>query len=195
VKMVHKEGAEIKHQSVSRYIRGKCQQFQRTCILGGKVAKLVIDPMSGMNVVSKEAVRKLGLETKRHPSPYQLEWLMKGNEVRVSKYCQVPFSIGTKYVDHVWCDVVDMTTCHLLLGKPWQDNKSTIHDETKNMYSFMLGKTRLMLLHNPWVEPKPSQGDSQSFVAKQVLMDKESDIKGVAPRPIKKLLERFVDVV
>ena len=59
----------------------------------------------------------------------------------------------------------------------------------------MLGKTRLMLLHNPWVEPKPSQGDSQSFVAKQVLTDKESDIKGVVPRPIKKLLERFVDVV
>jgi hypothetical protein len=90
-KMVPKEGAEIKHQSVSRYIGGTCQQFQRTCILGGKVAKLIIDPRSGMNIVLEEAVRKLGLETKRHPTPYQLEWLTKENEVRVSKYCQVPF--------------------------------------------------------------------------------------------------------
>jgi hypothetical protein len=55
------------------------------------VAKLVIDPMSGMNVVSEEEVWKLGLETKRHPTPYQLEWLTKGNKVGVSKYCQVPF--------------------------------------------------------------------------------------------------------
>jgi hypothetical protein len=194
-KMVSKEGAEIKHQSVSRYIRGTCQQFQRTCILGGKVAKLVINPMSGMNVVSEEAVRKLGLKTKRHLTPYQLEWLTKGNEVRVSKYCQVPFSIGTKYVDHVWCDVVDMTTCQLLLGKPWQNDKTAIYDETKDTYSFMLGKTKLMLLHSLWAELKPSQRDSQSFVAKQELTDKESDIKGVVPGPIKKLLEKFVDVV
>jgi hypothetical protein len=144
--MVPKEGVEIKHQSVSRYIRGTCQQFQRTCILGGKVAKLIIDPRSGMNIVSEEAVRKLGLETKRHPTPYQLEWLTKGNEVRVSKYFQVPFSIGGKYMDRVWCDVVGMTMCHLLLGKLWQDDKAAVYDETKNTYSFMLGKTKLTLL-------------------------------------------------
>jgi hypothetical protein len=114
--------------------------------LGGKVANLVIDPMSGINVISEEVVRKLGLETKRHPNSYQLEWLMTRNEVRVSKYCQVPFSIGTKYMEQVWCDVVDMTMCHLLLGKPWQDDKAPIYDETKNMYNFMLGKTKLTLL-------------------------------------------------
>jgi hypothetical protein len=158
-KMVPKEGVEIKHQSVSRYIGGTCQQFQRTCILGGKVAKLIIDPRSGMNIVSEEAVRKLGLETKSHPSPYQLEWLTKGNEVRVSKYCQVPFSIGAKYMDHVWCDVVDMTMCHLLLGKPWQGDKTAVYNETKNTYSFLLGKTKLTLLQSPWPEPQPSQGN------------------------------------
>jgi hypothetical protein len=91
----------------------------------------------------------------------------------------VPFSIGYKYVDHVWCDVVNMATCHLLLVKPWQNDKATIYDETKNTYSFMLGKTRLTLLHSPWVEPKPSQGDGQSIVANQELTDKESGIKGV----------------
>jgi hypothetical protein len=50
---------------------------------------------------------------------------------------------------------------------------------SKKMYSFILGKTRLTLLHRPWAKPKPSQGDGQSVVAKQELTDKESGIKGV----------------
>jgi hypothetical protein len=163
--------------------------------LGGKVAKLIIDPKSGMNIFSEEVVRKLGLETKRHPTLYQLEWLMKGNEVRVSKYCQVPFSIRGKYVDHEWCDVVDMTMCHLLLGKSWQDDKTAVYDETKNTNSFLLGKTKLMLLQSPWPKPQPSQGDGQTVVAKQELTSKEGDINGVVPELIKKPLKRFVDVI
>jgi hypothetical protein len=161
--------------------------------LGGKVAKLIIDPRSGMNIILEEAVRKLGLETKRYPTPYQLEWLTKGNEV-ISKYCQVPFSIGGKYVDRVWCDVVDMTMCHLLLGKSWQDDKATVYDETKNTYNFMLGKTKLTLLQSPWPKPQPSQRDGQTVVAKQELTNKESDINGVLPGLINKPLKRFVDV-
>jgi hypothetical protein len=86
-----------------------------------------------------------------------------------------------------------MDTCHLLLGKPWQDDKIAIYDETKNMYSFMLGKTRLTLLHNTWAEPKSSQGNGQSVVAKQELTDKEGGINGVVP--IKEQLGRFVDVI
>jgi hypothetical protein len=95
-----------------------------------------------------------------------LEWLTKGNEVTVSKHCLVSFSIGAKHKDNVWCDVVDMETCHLLLGKPWKYDKAAIHDETKNTYNLMLGKTRLMLLHSLWAKPKLSQGDSQFVVAK-----------------------------
>ena len=59
----------------------------------------------------------------------------------------------------------------------------------------MLGKTRLTLLQSPWAEPKPSQGDGQSIVAKQELTDKENNIKGMVPGLIKEQLGRFVDVV
>jgi hypothetical protein len=107
----------------------------------------------------------------------------------------VSFSIGAKYRDNVWCDVVDMETCHLLLGKPWKYDKAAIHDETKNTYSFMLGKTRLTLLHSPWVGAKTFTRDGQSVVAKQELTDKESGIKGVVLGLIKEQLGRFVDVV
>jgi hypothetical protein len=59
----------------------------------------------------------------------------------------------------------------------------------------MLGKTKLTLLQSPWPKPQPSQGDSQTVVAKQELTSKEGDINGVVPEPIKKPLKRFVDVV
>lgn len=49
-----------------------CNIFQSTCTIGGKVCRLVIDSESCENVVSEEAMQKLGLETEKHPSPYCL---------------------------------------------------------------------------------------------------------------------------
>lgn len=69
----------------------RCNIFQSTCTMGGKVSRLVIDSRSCENMVSEEAVQKLGLEMEKHPSPYQLKWLKKGNKVTVSKRCLVSF--------------------------------------------------------------------------------------------------------
>jgi hypothetical protein len=160
----------------------------------GKVVKLVIDPRSCNNVVSDEAVRKLRLNTKRHPTPYRLKWLMKANEVTVSKRCLVSFSIGNKYMDTVWCDVVDMDMCQLLLGRPWQHDKAATNDEENNTYSFMVDKVKFTLLPNQEPGPEPSQGDGQSFVAKQELTGKESSVKGMVPGLVKELLEGFSNV-
>lgn len=71
-------------------------------------------------MVAEEVVEKLKLETRPHLNPYQLSWLKKGSEVKVSKRCLVHFSIASKYKDKVWYVVVTMDACHLLLGKPWQ---------------------------------------------------------------------------
>jgi hypothetical protein len=89
--MVPKEGRRSSINWCLDTLEVCADNFRRTCILDGKVAKLIIDPRSGMNIVSEEVVRKLGLETKRHLTPYQLEWLTKRNEVRVSKYLPSAF--------------------------------------------------------------------------------------------------------
>ncbi|XP_058184843.1 uncharacterized protein LOC131302299 [Rhododendron vialii] len=94
--------------------------FQSTCTIGGKVCRLVIDSGSCENVIAEEAVKKLALSTEKHPNPYKLSWLQKGKEVTVSERCLVSFSIGSHYKDKVWCDVVRMDACHILLGRPWQ---------------------------------------------------------------------------
>lgn len=45
--------------------------FQSTCTIGGKVCKLVTDWECCENVVFKEVVQKVGLETEKHPSLYR----------------------------------------------------------------------------------------------------------------------------
>jgi len=69
-------------------------------------------------VVSQEVVDKLKLITQDHPHPYKLSRFKKGNEVKITKRCLVPFSISKKYFDEVWYDVVPMDACHILFGRP-----------------------------------------------------------------------------
>ncbi|GJY32427.1 RNA-directed DNA polymerase [Tanacetum coccineum] len=44
--------------------------------------------------------------------------------------------VKNKYQDEVWCDVVPMDACHLLLGRPWQFDRWTIHDGWRKTSSF-----------------------------------------------------------
>ncbi|GJW99531.1 putative reverse transcriptase domain, zinc finger, CCHC-type, aspartic peptidase domain protein [Tanacetum coccineum] len=110
--------------------------FHTWCTSHGKVCDVIIDSGSCKNVVSETMVKKLSLKTEKHPHPYKLSWLQKGKSVHVDQRCMVHFSIRDKYRDEVWCDVVPMDACHLLLGRPWQFDRRTIHDGKRNMYSF-----------------------------------------------------------
>ena len=92
--------------------------FQSTCTIQGKVFRFVIDAGSCENIVSTKAEEKLGVKTESHPKPYKLARLKKGGEVMVYKRALISFSIGAKYKDKAWCDVVTMDACHLLLGRP-----------------------------------------------------------------------------
>ncbi|XP_024010454.1 uncharacterized protein LOC112085470 [Eutrema salsugineum] len=105
--------------------------FHTRCSIGNKVCSLIIDGGSCTNVASKYLVDKLGLEKTKHPSPYRLKWLNDTMEVRIAEQVVVPFSIG-KYRDQVTCDVVPMQAGHLLLGRPWQFDKETMHNDRTN---------------------------------------------------------------
>ena len=66
--------------------------------------------------------------------------------MKVSRRACVTFSIRKKYKDEIWCDVVDMDVCHLLLGRPWQFDRAVQHDGWTNCYSFMFNGTRITLV-------------------------------------------------
>ncbi|XP_016489856.2 uncharacterized protein LOC107809704 [Nicotiana tabacum] len=91
-------------------------------------------------------VNKLGFKTEPLQKPYRMRWLDEGRNVQVNKRCLIPFSIGKNYQDKVWCDVMPMDACHLLLGRPWEYGRRAIHDGFKNTYSFVKDGKKIKLL-------------------------------------------------
>ena len=49
--------------------------FQSRCKVKGQVCIFIIDGGSCNNIVSAVLVEKLGLQTRRHPHPYHMQWL------------------------------------------------------------------------------------------------------------------------
>ena len=54
-------------------------------------------------------------------------------------------SIGKKYVDEIWSDVLLMDTCHVLLGRPWLFDPRVMYDGYKNTYSFTHNDKKITL--------------------------------------------------
>jgi hypothetical protein len=123
--------------------------FHTRCTVAGKVCDVIIDSGSCENVVSNYMVDKLKLPTESHPHSYNLQWFNDGSEVKVTKRCLVTFSIGEKYKDQVWCDVVPMDACHLLLGRPWQYDRRVHQDCYANTYSFFKDGIKIKLTPLP----------------------------------------------
>nr|GEY11136.1 hypothetical protein [Tanacetum cinerariifolium] len=78
----------------------------------------------------------LSAQLRNHPDPYQLTWLKKGNLIKVTHRCPVHFSIGNKYKDELWCEVIPMDACHILLGRPWLYDRRVKHYGYRNTYTF-----------------------------------------------------------
>jgi hypothetical protein len=53
--------------------------FRKTYKTKDRVCKVIIDSGSNDNLVSKEMVDKLELETTGHLNPYKVSWLQKGH--------------------------------------------------------------------------------------------------------------------
>ena len=61
---------------------------------------------------------------------------------RINTWCKC--QIGA-YEDIVDCDVVPMSVCHLLLGRPWQYDKGAMNDGRTNYYSFKSNNKNFVL--------------------------------------------------
>ncbi|XP_039118850.1 uncharacterized protein LOC120254982 [Dioscorea cayenensis subsp. rotundata] len=123
-------------------------------------------------------VDKLLLKIKDLQHPYGLTWLEKNKEIKVSKRCLVQFSIGGKYKEKVMCDVVPMDACHLLLGRPWQYDRKTMHDGYKNIYSFDKDDVKIVLAPTRLdVSPKPSKWMKNALLSKSKILRELQHIK------------------
>ncbi|XP_074299023.1 uncharacterized protein LOC141630031 [Silene latifolia] len=96
------------------------------------------------NVVARDLVDELKLQTKDRVKPYKLHWLNGENGIQVKKQALVSLSLGP-YLDEVWCDIIPMNACHILLGRPWQFDRKVEHDGRANVYSVVKGNVRYNL--------------------------------------------------
>ncbi|CAL1405734.1 unnamed protein product [Linum trigynum] len=71
--------------------------FHTRCLMDGNLFHVVIDGGSCTNLVSLDAVKKLGLSTIKHPHPYNLYWLNDYGAINVNKKAKVLFHIGDAY--------------------------------------------------------------------------------------------------
>jgi hypothetical protein len=109
----------------------------------------------------------------------------------------------------MWCDIVAMDACHLLLGRLWQNDRSAHYNGRKNTYSFMIGIVKITLLRSLGNGPKSTKdvGHSQSLLVKRefiaemlsskvvyLLLNKESSKGEESPKEAKGLVEEFEDV-
>ncbi|KAK1648811.1 hypothetical protein QYE76_066616 [Lolium multiflorum] len=113
----------------------RCNIFQTRAGISGKSIKVIIDGGSCHNLASTELCEKLNLTLRKHPHPYHVQWLSDKGNVKIQHTVTVNFKIGP-YEDTIECDVVPMTVCHMLLGRPWQFDKKAIHDGYSNAYTF-----------------------------------------------------------
>lgn len=67
--------------------------------------------------MSQAMVSKLGLKIKKHLLSYSIGWIKRGVKSKVTRICRFPFSIGKHYLDEIVCYVVEMDTCHMILGR------------------------------------------------------------------------------
>ena len=118
--------------------------FHTRCKISENVCSLIIDSGSCCNCCSARMVDKLKLELLPHPKPYKLHWINDGGDINVKNQVKVKFFVGN-YIDNVLCDVVPMEACHVLLRRPWQFDKQTIHDGLTNEINFTHNHKKFVL--------------------------------------------------
>ncbi len=137
---------QVKLDDTSREQRANL--FHTRGLAKGMPFSIIIDSGSCSDVVSTLLVHSLGLPTKRHPTPYHLNWFNDGSFVKVQNQVDLTFQIGD-YEDTITCDVTPMQACHLLLGRPWQFDRKALHDGFKNSYKFSMNDRKFLLLPLP----------------------------------------------
>lgn len=110
--------------------------FEFKGIILEKVCDFIIDSGSTKNLISWKLVRELGLQTEPHFRPYRVGWIKNGLETRIERVCKIPVAFGKVYCDVLVYEVIDMDSCHVLLGRPRQYDVDALFRGRANTHEF-----------------------------------------------------------
>lgn len=89
---------------------------------------------SQANLISKELVDRLKLETYSHLSLYSLGLVNKGLGIKVTKQCKIIFDIDKKIIDEVIVDVIPLDLYGVVFGSPYMYVRDVIFIRKANQY-------------------------------------------------------------
>ncbi|XP_017978327.1 PREDICTED: uncharacterized protein LOC108662455 [Theobroma cacao] len=115
----------------------------------------------------------------------------------------------SKYKDEVWCDVIPIDSCHLLLGCSWQYDRRAYHDVYKNSYSFIKDGVKIMLTPLKLKDrPKRQEEDKalitmsglnkanrESSLLYLLLVCEKNEVSSPLSQDVKPIIKEFCDVV
>jgi hypothetical protein len=109
---------------------------------------LCFDSGSQANLIEEDLVNKLGLEVYNHPSPYPFDWVKKDAKIKVTKQCDIKFSISVYFTDEVELDVVPLDVCGVVFGSPYMYMSDEIFMHRANQYQMIKdGKSYIINAH------------------------------------------------
>ena len=94
----------------------------------------LFDSGSQANLISKDLVKKLNLETVTHPRPYHLGWICKNENLQVTRKCILRFAINSNFLDEVELDVVPLEISGIVLGSPYLYDRRVVFHRHENKY-------------------------------------------------------------
>ena len=106
-----------------------------------------------------------------------VQWLSDKGEMKVSHMVRVNFEIGP-YMDSIEFDVVPMTVCHLLLGRPWLYDSSVQHNGWANTYHLEF-KGKMINLHPMTPQQIVNESRQKTEVHIEPSLVRESDFDDV----------------
>jgi hypothetical protein len=108
----------------------------------------LFDMGSQANLVSKDIVKKLDLETTPHPKPYPLGWICHNVKFHVTRRCKLRFSIIANYIDEVDLDFIPLDICGIVFGSPYlYDSRSIFHRHENKYHLFKNGVVYIVRAH------------------------------------------------
>ena len=126
--------------------------FHTRCTINGRVCYLIVDGGRCTNVASTTLVTELNLKAEPHLEPYSIQWLNQGKGLQAFHRCLVSFSIGKRYHDELWCDIIPLYACHILFGRPCLYDRKVMHDGVLDIYT--LHKDDLKIIVAPLAAQK-----------------------------------------
>jgi len=146
--------------------------------------------------------------SEKHPSPYRISWVNENNLVSVKHRCLVQFSLGQEYVDEAWCNIIPMTICHILLGRPWLYDRKVSYNSYTNTYSFQYNGKKLVLLALPISDFKTtsmkipvlnlhqfSQVVTREHMLLFVVRREVNQNDGKVPKELTTIIKKFQDIM